>query len=55
MNESLIMLHKLKQLDDVYKWLLVSLSDTEEHNKLLESLLEIVEDLESEFEEPLNM
>lgn len=53
MNENLVMLHKINKLNNIYEYLMSSLSDTEEHNKLLENLLGIIEDLEHEFEEKL--
>ncbi len=42
--------NQIKQLEEVYNSLLISLSDTVEHNNLLHSLLDIIEDLELEFE-----
>ena len=42
--------NQIKQLEKAYDSLVISLSDTEEHNKLLNNLLDIIEDLEYEFE-----
>lgn len=53
MNTNIKMLHKLNKLNNIYEYLMSNLSDTQEHNKLLENLLDIIENLENEFEEEL--
>lgn len=49
MNHQNTMLETIQKLNDVYIYLMSTLSDSPKHNLILEEMLEIIEDLEYEY------